>query len=131
VTNYDLEELKAGVDELVTTLESAMATIEKLESENEQLKERVMELFKQDKQLAAQRRTIATLRARKQRGWHTVMKGIRGERHKPGSRSHCICTQCRTRIFDVMRDPTGGVSYTTKTVTENRIAAIRNFGALP
>ena len=82
-------------------------------------------------QLAAQRRTIATLRSRLQRG-SRGRQNFRGKHHKHGKR-FCICGQCATRTFDALNEGHGSAWQMNhhRILHGQRIAAIRNFGALP
>jgi hypothetical protein len=104
--------------------------IAQLESENEQLKERAMELFKQDIALAAQRRTIATLRAR--------LQNRKGGYWSRGKQQEEWITGWRNR-YDALQYGNGYLIFAfngyssreAKAIHRKRIAAIRNFGALP
>lgn len=109
----DFDELETSIDEMIKELQTANSTIDSYETIIADDSETI---YEQRKELAAQRRTIATLRARlayKSQGYQEDVCFL-GDRFN----------QYRRVGNEFRRHDLHGLH-------EVRIAAIRNFGALP
>ena len=97
---------------------------------NEKLNDAFIQLLKQDIQLAAQRRTIATLRARLQnRKGGYWSRGKQQDHWLDGWRNRYDAL--RTGYINLSQTCDGYSSREEKARHRQRIAAIRNFGSLP
>lgn len=97
---------------------------------NEKLNDAFIQLLKQDIQLAAQRRTIATLRARLQnRKGGYWSRGKQRDHWLDGWRNRYDAL--RTGYINLSPTCDGYSSREAKARHRQRIAAIRNFGSLP
>ncbi len=111
----DFGELETSIDEMIKELQAANSTIDSYETIIADDSETIHE---QREQLAAQRRTIATLRARLRN------RSVDGEFFaKPGIAWRNLSTDIYA--------PEKRWLYRARVLLAHRIAAIRNFGVLP
>ncbi len=123
----DFGELETSIDEMIKELQAAHSTIDSYETI---IADDTETIHEQREQLAAQRRTIATLRAR--------LSYRKGRIPPPGNEREARWIRER---FDILSDFNQVTKYSDglshlgwhwlRKQTAKRIAAIRNFGALP